>query len=101
MELQFAPIQDFLIKDFTKDGHLDALAIGNNYATEVGTGRYDASTGALLIGNGQGQFTVARGATTGLIANKDARTIATVQLANHQELILVGNNSDSLQCFLR
>jgi len=101
LELQIAPINDFLVKDINKDGKIDALAIGNNYAAAVNIGRYDASTGTLLKGDGKGHFTVKRGATIGMIADKDARKMVTLFTADQQELILITNNADSLQVFLK
>ena len=92
---------DFLVQDIDKDGRLDALAIGNNYAAAVSIGRYDASTGALLKGDGKGHFTVKRGATVGMIADKDARKMVALPIADQQELILISNNADSLQVFLQ
>ena len=99
IELQTAPIQDFLIQDFNGDGNLDALAIGNSYATEVNIGRYDAFTGAYMEGDGKGNFKIQNGIESGFYADKDARNIATIKSATGGELILVGNNSDKLQVF--
>ena len=99
IELQIAPIQDFLVKDFNGDGNLDALAVGNSYATEVNIGRYDAFTGAYMEGDGKGNFKIQNGIQSGFYADKDARNIATIKTANGEELILVGNNSDYLQVF--
>ncbi len=101
LALQYAPINDFLIDDFNEDGWLDALAIGNSYSTEVGIGYYDAFTGALLEGNGTGSFRVKRGNAIGLAAEKDAKSLAQLQLSTGQDLIMVGNNSDSLQLFIK
>ncbi|MEO1262768.1 MAG: VCBS repeat-containing protein [Bacteroidota bacterium] len=98
-EMQFAPINKFLVDDFNMDGNLDALAIGNNYATEVAIGRYDAFTGALLLGDGKGNFKIERGATSGFLTDKDTRDILKINSVKKGALILVANNSDSLQIF--
>ena len=100
-EMQIAPLQKFLVEDFNGDGNLDALVVGNSYATEVGIGRYDAFTGALMLGNGKGEFEIKRGAACGFVADKDARSLAKLRLASGKELYLVGNNSDSLQIFIK
>jgi len=99
IELQTAPIQDFLVKDFNGDGNLDALVVGNSYATEVNIGRYDAFTGAYMEGDGKGNFKIQNGVESGFNADKDARFIEIIKTANGDELILVGNNSDVLQSF--
>ena len=100
LEMQLAPINKFLVEDINHDGHLDALAVGNSYATEVGIGRYDAFTGALLLGKGQGNFVIERGADCGFVADKDAKTLVKINLANKKALFIVGNNADSLQTFI-
>ncbi len=97
--LQTAPLNDFLVKDFNKDGNLDALVIGNSYATEVGQGRYDAFTGALLLGDGSGHFDVQRGEQCGFKADKDAKQIIEIELTNNKTIYVVGNNSEALQAF--
>jgi len=54
IEAQFAPVNSILCNDFDNDGHLDLLLAGNEYQVEVMIGRYDASYGLLLRGNGKG-----------------------------------------------
>ena len=98
-ELQAAPIMDFWVEDVNEDGHLDVIAVGNSYATEVKTGRYDAFTGACMLGNGDGTFTVLRGAESGFLADKDARKIKKIKISKDQYAYLVANNADSLDCF--
>lgn len=100
IEMQMAPINDFLIKDFNQDGALDALAIGNSNSTEVSIGQYDAFTGAVMFGNGTGSFSIRRGRETGFLADKFAKQILSINVGVKKEtLILVGNNQDSLQVF--
>jgi enediyne biosynthesis protein E4 len=96
---QFAPINGILIQDFDKDGHLDALIAGNSYGTEPTTGRYDASTGNLLKGDGKGNFTVLKSRETGFVADKDVKSLAKIKLKNGTELILIGNNSAQLGAY--
>jgi len=100
IEMQIAPINKFLVKDLNKDGHLDAIAIGNANSTEVSTGQYDAFTGAIMYGNGKGDFTIKRGAATGFLTDKFAQNILEIQQnTTREDLFLVGNNQDSLQVF--
>ena len=98
--LQTAPINDIWVEDIDKDGALDALLVGNSYATEVKTGRYDAFTGAFLKGNGKGEFEVLRGGESGFLADKDARKlIRHVKAEENTAIYVVANNADSLQLF--
>lgn len=93
---QFAPVYGMLCEDFNDDGNLDVLCVGNSYATEVQTGRYDAQGGFLLMGNGKGDFTIDRKNTNRAGDNK-----AVVQLtgANGSPLYIVGSNSDSVRAY--
>lgn len=53
---QISAMNGIQIKDINQDGHLDIMYVGNNYANEVFMGRYDASNGGVLLGNGKGKF---------------------------------------------
>lgn len=99
--MQLAPINKFLIDDYNGDGQLDAIAIGNNYSTEVTIGRYDAFTGAMMLGDGNGNFTVVRGAEMGMRADRDARDLVKVRTKFNEALYILSNNSDSLQLFIK
>ena len=99
IETQFAPVNGILIQDFDKDGFLDALLAGNDYATEASTGRYDALTGLLLKGDGKGHFTPLRSRETGFNANKDVKCLSQLTLANGSKMILVANNSAKMEAF--
>ncbi len=100
VELQLAPIQDVEVGDFNQDGQLDALAIGNSYATEDIIGRYDAFTGALIqYDKDQKQFQTQRGHSIGCKAYKDARSISKINLSDGKTGVLIGNNQDELQFF--
>lgn len=99
IDLQVAPIQDFLIADFNQDQHLDALVVGNDYSTEVTIGKYDAFTGVLLWGNGKNMFTLPPTSTSGFITTGDARFITSIQHTDNQSLIIVGQNNMPLKIF--
>ncbi len=96
VEAQFAPVYGMQIDDIDGDGLLDALLVGNSYATEVSSGQYDASLGLMLKGNGQGGFTASSTVDAGLVAKDDARAIARVNGVAHP-FYLVSNNDGTLQ----
>ncbi|MEM9718402.1 MAG: FG-GAP-like repeat-containing protein [Bacteroidota bacterium] len=98
-ELQIAPIQDILIDDINKDGIQDILMVGNSYATEVKTGRYDAFTGATMLGKKGGDFHLIRGSQNGFFCDKNSRKIEKICIVGSRPLYLVANNADSLQVF--
>jgi hypothetical protein len=98
-QAQFAPVFGMLVKDFNRDGNLDVLLAGNSYATEVSTGRYDASIGTYLQGNGKGQFTPVHVKESGFFVDGDAKGMAEVQTGDGTSLVLVACNADRLQAF--
>ena len=73
MLAQQAPIFGFVVDDFDRDGHLDALATGNFYPNEANMGRQDASRGLLLKGDGKGGFVTLGPDQTGFLVSGDAR----------------------------
>jgi hypothetical protein len=56
-EAQVSTVNGMVTDDFDGDGNLDLVINGNDFGTEVGIGRYDASNGLLLKGDGKGNFT--------------------------------------------
>ena len=53
---QMAPLNGMIAEDINKDGFLDIIICGNDYGTEVSTGRYDAMNGLVVLGDGKGSF---------------------------------------------
>ncbi|RDC62044.1 VCBS repeat-containing protein [Adhaeribacter pallidiroseus] len=97
--VQIAPLNGMVTNDFNQDGFLDVLAVGNSYAPEVVTGRYDAGLGWLLCGNGKGQFTVIPARESGFIAEGDAKALVQIKQQNGPPLYLTSNNHGSLTVF--
>jgi hypothetical protein len=95
---QIAPIYGILVEDFDHDGNLDLLLSGNDFGTEVVSGRYDASTGIFLKGNGKGKFTPMLPINTGLLIDKNAKGVASIQVKN-QQVYLFSNNNGPLQAY--
>ena len=95
-EVQVSPINQILINDFDKDGHLDIVTAGNLYASEVETPRADAGYGLLLKGNGKGSFAVVPSTESGLYTHGDVKDLITITVKN-QNYIISAKNSDFLQ----
>ena len=95
---QFAPIYGIRTDDYNGDGRLDLLAVGNSYAPDPQTGRYDASVGHLLAGDGTGRFERVDYPESGFWVEGDAKGLAEVR-AEGQSLVLATQNSDSLRVF--
>ena len=97
---QIAPVFGMLAGDYDGDGKLDALLVGNSYASETQAGWDDASIGAMLLGDGAGRFRVMNGAASGFFVDGDARAVAEVLVDEHRSLVLATQNHDSLRVFV-
>ena len=75
MEAQFAPVNAIVCDDLDNDGYKDLLLAGNEYQTEIMTGRYDASYGCFLKGNNKKQFIPVPPVQSGFILKGDVSFI--------------------------
>ena len=98
-EAQFAPVNAIVCNDFDNDGLKDLLLAGNEYQTDVMTGRYDASYGCFLKGKSNKQFETIAPVKSGFIINGDVKDMSLIQLASGEKRILVAVNNDSLRVF--
>ncbi|MCB9276169.1 MAG: VCBS repeat-containing protein [Lewinellaceae bacterium] len=96
---QMAPINSIICQDINGDGQLDALVVGNCYAADVNTGRYDAFNGLLLAGDGKGAFSPVPPRESGFWAAGDAKSIAWLTLASGEHLALAGINDGPMLVF--
>jgi len=91
---QFSPINDSKVLDINGDGHLDVISVGNNHSAEVETIRYDAGTGLILLGDGNGNFQQKRGIETGLYADGDVKDMIMMKIGNKNCIVISANNSN-------
>lgn len=99
MEAQFAPVNAIVCADIDGDGIKDILLAGNEYQTEVMTGRYDASYGCFLKGNKQKQFNAVSPELSGFKIDGDVKDMKLITTANNEKLILVAVNNDYIKVF--
>ena len=92
-EAQFSAINGLYISDFNGDGNLDLLTVGNNFAAEVETVRYDAGRGNLLLGNGAGAFTAVSPSKSGFFSNGDDKDVQMISIQDKMTFLVAGNNS--------
>ncbi len=97
IEAQFAPIYASLAGDFDGDGQVDLVVAGNFYGVTPIEGRYDASYGLFLRGDGRGGFTAVDMEQSGLAIDGQVRHMAFLKRANGDRLIVVARNDDRLQ----
>ncbi len=96
---QVAPINGTLIDDYTKDGNLDVLLVGNHYGTEVFSGNHDAFVGLLLAGNGKGDFESLMINKSGFFVDGDAKALVKLYRNDGTKLIVASQNQDQLKSF--
>jgi enediyne biosynthesis protein E4 len=92
---QMSTIKSIWVEDLDKDGNLDAILVGNSYAPEVGTGRFDASLGVFLKGSGNGNFTAISNQKTGINLSGDTRQIIKIQ--TKKPFYLISKNNGAFQ----
>lgn len=101
-ETQMAPINSIAVTDYNNDGNDDVLLVGNDYGNEVFIGKYDASNGFLLEGDGKGNFSVVDIQKSGFVAQGDTKDITIVNNANESNpFIVVSQNRGPLRVFLK
>jgi len=98
-EAQFAPVNAIVCADMDGDGIKDILLAGNEYQTEVMTGRYDASYGCFLKGMNNKTFKTVSPAVSGFKIDGDVKDMKLVTTINKQKLILVAINDDYMKVF--
>ncbi|MGV3586425.1 MAG: VCBS repeat-containing protein [Adhaeribacter sp.] len=99
-EAQVSKIFALHLTDMDNDGNLDILLGGNFYGVSPYQGRYDASYGLLLQGNGHGKFKSILPTQGGLVLEGQIRDIKPLQTSTG-ELLLVARNDLPLQIFRR
>ncbi|MEX2234877.1 MAG: VCBS repeat-containing protein [Cyclobacteriaceae bacterium] len=101
IEAQFAPIFGMLATDADGDGNLDLIAVGNSHAPEISLGRYDASFGILLKGNGTGDFQPVPFDESGFFAKGDSKGIAALMDGKGQVIFLVTKNGGPMEAIVQ
>ena len=101
VDAQFAPVFGISTGEFTGDEFEDAVLVGNFYAPEVLTGRYDAFTGLLLKGDGAGNFKALSRQESGISVTGDAKGLALLKTNDNKTLLLATQNNDRLLAYER
>ena len=99
IEAQWGPVESLATGDVNQDGHLDLLLVGNSYAPDVVTGRYDALVGKVLVGDGRGNFSPLDQQRSGFFADGDCQSIVGVSLGQGDTLYVVSQHNDRLVAF--
>jgi len=99
LEAQLSALNGMVVDDFDGDGNLDIAISGNDYGTEVGTGRYDALNGLLLKGDGKGDFKPLSILQSGIYIPGDGKALVKLMGAKGSYLLAASQNRDALKIF--
>ncbi|MEM9983654.1 MAG: VCBS repeat-containing protein, partial [Bacteroidota bacterium] len=97
-EAQVSTLYGILAEDFDGDGHTDLLLGGNQFQVKPEMGRYDASYGLLLQGNGKGNYEVKLPAESGLRLEGAIRQLIPVKTSSGK-MVMAVRNDDEVQVF--
>jgi hypothetical protein len=98
-EAQTSTLNGMTVDDFDGDGNLDIVINGNDYGTDVSTGRYDALNGMMLKGNGKGSFTPLSILQSGIYIPGNGKALVKLQGINGNYLLAASQNKDALKVF--
>ena len=98
VEAQFSPVYAAEAGDFNGDGYSDLLLGGNLFNVKPEVGRYDASYGSFLAGDGKGGFRSIPARESGFRLEGEIRDIMEITTSGGR-LIVVAKSNDPLQVF--
>ncbi len=87
------------VDDFDGDGNLDVVINGNDFGTEVTTGRYDAFNGLYLKGDGKGNFSPLSILQSGIYIPGNGKALVKLQGAGNRYLLAATQNRDVMKLY--
>ena len=98
-QVQFSPVFSFLTADFNGDRRTDILCGGNFYGVIPFEGRYDASYGSVLLGQGSAGFNVLSPLQSGFVSTGEVRDIKAVRTAGGKSIFAIARNNNTIEFF--
>jgi hypothetical protein len=93
---QWSPVNSIVAGDYNGDGHTDLLLAGNEYGMHPMPGRYDASNGVVLKGDGKGHFTPLQLLESGIFIPGNAKSMTRFTLGNRTAVAVAQNRGNLL-----
>lgn len=98
-EAQLAPIYAIAIEDINNDGFEDLIVGGNLDAVQPDFGRYDASIGLIMLGDGKGGWSAKDAQGSGFVVKGEIRHIRVISNFKKERIILASRNNKSMVGF--
>ncbi|HYF70029.1 MAG TPA: VCBS repeat-containing protein [Ohtaekwangia sp.] len=89
---QFSTVNAVHVADVNKDGHADLVLAGNFYRVNIQLGRYDASYGLILTGDGKGNFQSLPAHQSGFSVNGEVRSLQSITVGGTNFILAIRNN---------
>ncbi len=99
VEAQMSELCGMTVDDFDGDGNLDVIISGNDYGTEVNTGRYDAFNGLMLKGDGKGNFKPQSILQSGIYIPGNGKALVKLTGAGGKYFLAASQNKDVMKVF--
>jgi len=99
IQAQMSELCGITVDDFDGDGNLDVVMNGNDYSTEVTTGRYDALNGLMLKGDGKGGFRPLSIMQSGIYIPGDGKALVKLRGANGSYMLAASQHLGALKLF--
>lgn len=99
VQAQISELCGMAVDDFDGDGNLDVIINGNDYGTELTTGRYDALNGLMLKGDGKGNFKPLTILQSGIYIPGNGKALVKVKGAKGDYLLAASQNRDAMKIF--
>ena len=99
MQAQVSMLCGMTVGDFNNDGNLDVIINGNDYSTEVTTGRYDALNGLMMKGDGNGNFTPLSIQQSGIYIPGNGKSLVQLRNNKNEYLLAASENRGPLRIF--
>jgi hypothetical protein len=90
---QISSVNAILSDDIDGDGKMDLIVAGNFYPVNVQMGRYDASYGQLLKGDGKGRFTSIPPYQSGISILGETRVLKKITVSGKEFILAIRNNN--------
>jgi len=99
MQAQISELCGMAVDDFDGDGNLDVVINGNDYGTELTTGRYDALNGLMMKGDGKGNFKPLSILQSGIYIPGNGKALVKVMGAKGNYLLAASQNRGAMKIF--